>query len=78
MRRLLNGDIYQVAVDSQKGGKKDLHIETTQKTWMADVAHWQIERAGKSSLNSQQLHKIINSKTKSTKAKNLNGIVFEG
>ena len=46
LRRLLNGDISQVGLDSQKGGKKDLNIETTQKTWKVDVAEYrQMEKA---------------------------------
>ena len=40
LRRLLNGGIFQVAIDSRRGGEKDLDIETAQKAWKVEVAEY--------------------------------------
>ena len=72
LRRLLNANIAQVGLDSQKGRKKDLNIETTQKIWRADATeHWQMEKVKSPSTNSIKLHGEVNSKKESIKNKNL-------
>ena len=70
MRRLLNGNIFQVGLDSQKGEKKDLNFETTQKIRRVEVAeHWKMEKAKSPSANSIKLHGGVNSKRNLLKTK---------
>ena len=66
---LLNENISQIAIVSQKEKQGDLDIETSQKAKVVGDSHWQIRSAAKSPLNSKQLHKIINSERKYQKQK---------
>ena len=67
-KRLPASELYIVCLGAIQG-RKDSNVDMRRQTRVGRSPHWQIAMGGKASLNSNKLHRHINSKIATAKSK---------